>query len=131
MLLADSSQLRKLLGRLRSLGIRLSIDDFGTGYSNLAYRKRVELARRKIERSFVQRMTEDRNNAGIVRAIIEMAHSLELEAVAEGIEDHATLQRLVELGCECGQGFLCYPALPSDEFFRYACAHADRQASVA
>jgi len=120
LLIADSHHLRGLLVRLRALGIRLSIDDFGTGYSNLGYLKRFEVERLKIDQSFVRRLTENANDEGIVRAIIEMAHSLKLEAVAEGIENEATLARLIELGCEFGQGFLWAPALPADEFFNFA-----------
>jgi diguanylate cyclase (GGDEF)-like protein len=119
MLIADSHHLTGLLSRLRGLGIRLSIDDFGTGYSNLGYLKRFEVERLKIDQSFVRRLTENANDEGIVRAIIEMAHSLKLEAVAEGIENEATLNRLIELGCEYGQGFHWAPALPADEFFKF------------
>ncbi|MES2128258.1 MAG: EAL domain-containing protein [Pseudomonadota bacterium] len=120
LLIAEANHLGPLLGRLRGMGIRLSIDDFGTGYSNLGYLRRFEVERLKIDQSFVRRMTRDTHDEGIVRAIIEMAHSLKLEAVAEGIEDEATLARLIELGCEFGQGFHWSPALPPEEFFAFA-----------
>ena len=120
LLIAEANHLGPLLGRLRGMGIRLSIDDFGTGYSNLGYLRRFEVERLKIDQSFVRRMTRDTHDEGIVRAIIEMAHSLKLEAVAEGIEDEATLARLIELGCEYGQGFHWSPALPPEEFFAFA-----------
>jgi len=119
LLLAESSHLVPLLSRLRALGVRFSIDDFGTGYSNLGYLKRFEVERLKIDQSFVRHMMEDANAEGIVRAIIEMAHILKLELVAEGIEDLPTLQRLTELGCEFGQGFYWAPALPPDEFLEF------------
>lgn len=123
LLIADSKDLTDLLGRLRTQGIRLSIDDFGTGYSNLGYLKRFEVECLKIDQSFVRRMTENANDAGIVRAIIEMAHSLNLDVVAEGVEDAATLSRLIELGCEYGQGFHWSPALAPDDFVRYVATH--------
>ncbi len=119
LLMADSTSLTEMLVRLRGLGLRLSIDDFGTGYSNLGYLKNFEVHCLKIDQSFIRRMTVNNNDAGIVRAIIEMAHSLGLTVVAEGIEDAPTLQRLIELGCEYGQGFYWSPALPAENFFAY------------
>jgi len=120
LLIADSKHLGPLLRRLRDMGIRFSIDDFGTGYSNLGYLRRFEVERLKIDQSFVRRMTEDVNDESIVRAIIDMAHNLKLETVAEGIEDPATLARLIEMGCQFGQGYHWAPALPPDEFLAYA-----------
>ena len=131
LLIADSKDLTALLGRLRAMGIRLSIDDFGTGYSNLGYLKRFEVECLKIDQSFVRRMTENANDAGIVRAIIEMAHSLNLDVVAEGVENEAALCRLVELGCEFGQGFHWSPALPADEFVRYISSYQTQQPQLA
>ncbi len=126
LLIADSKDLNALLSRLRALGIRLSIDDFGTGYSNLGYLKRFEVECLKIDQSFVRRMTENTNDAGIVRAIIEMAHSLSLDVVAEGVETEAVLNRLIELGCEFGQGFHWSPALAPDDFVRFLNGHQAR-----
>lgn len=119
LLVADSENLTALLGRLRGMGIRLSIDDFGTGYSNLGYLKRFRLNCLKIDQSFIRRMTENGDDESIVRAIIEMAHSLKLVVVAEGVEDMATMQRLVELGCESGQGYYWSAALPPDQFRQF------------
>ncbi len=126
LLIADSKDLTDLLSRLRALGIRLSIDDFGTGYSNLGYLKRFEVECLKIDQSFVRRMTENANDAGIVRAIVEMAHSLSLDVVAEGVETEAVLNRLIELGCEYGQGFHWSPALAPDDFVRFMHTHRTR-----
>jgi len=120
LLIAESKHLSPLLGRLRAMGVRFSIDDFGTGYSNLGYLQRFQVERLKIDQSFVRRLSQDRNAEGIVRAIIEMAHSLRLDVIAEGVEDLPTLQRLIELGCSYGQGFLWAPALPPEEFFELA-----------
>jgi diguanylate cyclase (GGDEF)-like protein len=129
LLIAEASHLPAMLKRLRNMGIRLSIDDFGTGYSNLGYLRRFEVERLKIDQSFVRRMLRNSDDAGIVRAIIQMAHSLNLEAVAEGIEDGATLAALNALGCENGQGFHWSPALPPEEF--YAFVIQARQAGTA
>jgi EAL domain-containing protein (putative c-di-GMP-specific phosphodiesterase class I) len=126
LLIADSKDLTALLSRLRALGIRLSIDDFGTGYSNLGYLKQFEVECLKIDQSFVRRMTENANDAGIVRAIIEMAHSLSLDVVAEGVENEAVLNRLIELGCEFGQGFHWSPALAPVDFVRFLSNHRAR-----
>ncbi len=119
LLVADAIALSDMLGRLRAVGLRFSIDDFGTGYSNLGYLKRFKVERLKIDQSFVRRMNTDADDEGIVRAIIQMSHSLKLEAVAEGIEDAVTLKRLTEMGCNFGQGFHWSPALPPDEFLRF------------
>ena len=126
LLIADSKDLTALLSRLRALGLRLSIDDFGTGYSNLGYLKQFEVECLKIDQSFVRRMTENANDAGIVRAIIEMAHSLSLDVVAEGVENEAVLNRLIDLGCEFGQGFHWSPALAPDDFVRFLNEHRTR-----
>ena len=123
LLIADSEHLSGVLDRLRSMGIQFAIDDFGTGYSNLGYLKRFDVQRLKIDQSFVRRMTEKKCDEGIVRAIIEMAHCLDLEVVAEGVEDAATLARLTELGCEFGQGYHWSPALPAHEFLEFVRAH--------
>ncbi len=112
----DSSDLAGVLNRLRAKGVGFSIDDFGTGYSNLGYLKRFAVEYLKIDQSFVRRLIEDPHDEAIVQAIIQMAHSLKLELVAEGIEDAATLARLVEMGCDYGQGFHWSPALPPAEF---------------
>jgi EAL domain-containing protein (putative c-di-GMP-specific phosphodiesterase class I) len=123
LLVADAEHLSEILDRLHSIGIKFAIDDFGTGYSNLGYLKRFAVHRLKIDQSFVRQMTHSAHNEGIVRAIIEMAHCLQLEVVAEGVEDAPTFKRLVELGCEFGQGFLWSPALAASDFYRYVQQH--------
>jgi diguanylate cyclase len=116
LLIEESEHLNATLGRLRDQGIAFAIDDFGTGYSNLAYLKRFEVARLKIDQSFVRRMTVNPNDEAIVRAILQMAEALNLGVIAEGVEDRATLSRLRDLGCAQGQGFYWSPALPPAEF---------------
>lgn len=126
MLIDDTSQITERLGKLRAMGVSFSIDDFGTGYSNLGYLKRFEVERLKIDQSFIRRLTENAQDEAIVRAVIQMAHGLNLGVVAEGIEDEATLIRLVELNCDMGQGFLWAKGLPASELVAFV-ARANRE----
>ncbi|MFO1376358.1 MAG: EAL domain-containing protein [Steroidobacteraceae bacterium] len=96
--------LRKLQ-RLKALGVRIAIDDFGTGYSSLSYLHRFPIDILKIDRSFVQRLGEERDGAELARAIITLGDALGLEVVAEGIETEEQQRELLELGCVAGQGF--------------------------
>ncbi len=116
LLIQDSLALAESLASLRRMGVRFAIDDFGTGYSNLAYLKRFEVERLKIDQTFVRRLTDDVQDQAIVRAIVQMASSLNLFTVAEGVEDGATLALLGDLGCQQGQGFHWSPAVPAAEF---------------
>jgi len=116
MLLEDTPALTQKLRNLRAMGLSFSIDDFGTGYSNLSYLQRFEVERLKIDQSFVRRVPHSPQDEAIVHAIIQMARSLNLATVAEGIEDEATLARLKELGCTTGQGFYWSKALAPADF---------------
>jgi diguanylate cyclase (GGDEF)-like protein/PAS domain S-box-containing protein len=91
--------------QLKQLGVKLSIDDFGTGYSSLSYLKRFAVDKLKIDQSFVRDLVRNPDDAAIVRAIIQMAASLSLRILAEGVEDGATLALLREFGCEDAQGY--------------------------
>jgi diguanylate cyclase len=104
--MADPDRILEVVGRLRDLGVRLSLDDFGAGASSLGYIKRLAVDELKIDRSFVTTMAEDEDNAAIVGATIELAHSLGLSVVAEGVETPASLERLRALGCDQVQGYL-------------------------
>jgi diguanylate cyclase (GGDEF)-like protein len=113
---ADETLLR--LQALARLGVQLSIDDFGTGYSSLAYLKRFPIDRLKIDRSFVQGLPDDENDAAIVRAIVQMARALGKQVVAEGVETMPQRDFLVQAGCDQFQGFLFAPALDALSFAR-------------
>jgi diguanylate cyclase (GGDEF)-like protein len=101
-----------VLHSLHALGCRLALDDFGTGYSSLAYLRALPLDEVKIDKSFVLGMGSDRSNLAVVRSIIELAHSLGLSVVAEGVEDEAAAVALEQLGCDAMQGYLIAPPLP-------------------
>ena len=112
----ESVVLTDVLRSLRERGVSLCIDDFGTGYSNLGYLKRFEVEMLKIDQSFIQRLTDNSQDEAIVRAMVQVAHSLKLKVLAEGIEDAQTLEHLRGLGCDLGQGFLWAPGLAAEAF---------------
>ncbi len=95
----------ELLERLRAMGVRILLDDFGTGYSSLSYLHRFRIDYLKIDQSFVMRMTPDAKSSGVVRAILNLAEGMEIETIAEGIEDAGTAALLRELRCAYGQGY--------------------------
>nr|WP_298414197.1 EAL domain-containing protein [uncultured Halomonas sp.] len=105
-----------ILRRLRKLGIALSIDDFGTGYSNLSQLKRFPISCLKIDRSFTSGVNSDIQDAAIVKAVVALAHSLNLEVVAEGIETPEQLAFIREIKGQQYQGYLCSKALSSEDF---------------
>jgi EAL domain-containing protein (putative c-di-GMP-specific phosphodiesterase class I) len=104
-LLTDLDMSVRVLRRLRDRGVRVAIDDFGTGYASFAYLRHFPATELKIDRSFVDAMIGDRRTELLVRAMIEVAHRLGLEAVAEGVENEETLLRLVEMDCDIVQGY--------------------------
>jgi EAL domain-containing protein (putative c-di-GMP-specific phosphodiesterase class I) len=97
---------REVLSRLQSLRIRLKLDDFGTGYSSLSCLRTLHFDSLKIDRSFVQRVDSDPESGAIVEVIINLARSLRMTVVAEGVENEGQRTRLLDLGCDVGQGFL-------------------------
>lgn len=105
-----------VLQELHAMGIRLSVDDFGTGYSSLAYLRRLPIDELKIDRSFVQGMVTDLGDLAIVRAIIDLGHSLGMRVIAEGVEEEAGRDALRSMRCDAMQGFLLSRPLPIDRF---------------
>jgi predicted signal transduction protein with EAL and GGDEF domain len=111
--MANAERAIRVLEQLRSLGLRISIDDFGTGYSSLSYLHRFPLDILKIDRSFVSQLDNAEEGLQIIHTILSLAHSLNMEVVAEGIETEKHLAKLRALGCETGQGY--YFSKPVDE----------------
>ena len=110
----DSDRTTVMLEELKALGVRLALDDFGTGYSSLGYLRRFPVDAVKIDRTFVAELDHQDGQATIVAAIRDVARSLKLEVVAEGIETRAQLAALRSLGCDTGQGYLFARPLPAD-----------------
>ena len=114
-LVDDAERIAQQLSKLSAAGIKLAIDDFGTGYSNLSYLRSFNAGTLKIDRSFIATSTQWQNNAPLVNAIIQMAASLGMNTIAEGIETAEMAQTLRELGCNDGQGYYWSPAVPLAE----------------
>jgi diguanylate cyclase (GGDEF)-like protein len=104
--LVDETVMTGTLADLRALGLTVAVDDFGTGYSSVSRLADRHWDALKIDRSFVTDIHDDPARAGVVRAMIALAHALQLRSIAEGVEDEATLEKLRELGCDAAQGYL-------------------------
>jgi diguanylate cyclase (GGDEF)-like protein/PAS domain S-box-containing protein len=120
----DAEQFVAMLNELNDLGVQIAIDDFGTGYSSLSYLKRFPVDRLKVDRSFVQDIATDSDDATIVRTIIALGHNLGLKVVAEGVETEQQLQFLRENDCDELQGYLYGKPLSAEEFAKRALAEA-------
>jgi diguanylate cyclase (GGDEF)-like protein len=114
-IITDPDRVQSTLVRLRALGVRLSVDDFGTGYSSMAYLQSMPLNELKIDRSFVRDVHESGSNEAIVRAIIELARALDLEVVAEGVENESARAVLEALGCPYAQGYYMSRPVPATD----------------
>lgn len=114
-LLVDPIRAVEIIHSLSRIGIKVEIDDFGTGYSSLSYLKRLPLSALKIDRSFVADISSDSHNEVIVQSTVQMAHNLGLQVVAEGVEDEATLLKMMRLGCDMIQGYYFAKPIPGDE----------------
>ena len=117
-LMAHTERTVKTLQALKGMGVRLAIDDFGTGFSSLSYLKRFPLDVLKIDRTFINDITTDPDDAAITLATIEMAHTLKLKVIAEGVETKPQLEFLTKNGCDMYQGYLFSKPVPSTELPR-------------
>jgi diguanylate cyclase (GGDEF)-like protein len=114
--LEDPAVSARLLHRLRDAGIRVSIDDFGTGHSSFAYLQQLPATELKIDRSFIADMSLGLRQHKLVRSLIDLARNLEMDVVAEGVEDRETMELLRDLGCDRAQGYYIGHPMPASEF---------------
>ena len=114
-MMSELDVVEDVLAQLRSLGVELSVDDFGTGYSSLAFLQRVRVNEVKVDRSFVAGLADSDSARALVRATVQLAHSLGARAVGEGVEDEALAAVLRELGCDYGQGYHLGRPMPADD----------------
>jgi diguanylate cyclase (GGDEF)-like protein len=119
MVMKDPDQAVKLMHKLRGMGVRLTIDDFGTGYSSLGYLKRFPINSLKVDRSFVRDLPHSRDDIAITRAVIAMAHSLQMNVIAEGVELKEQLDTLRNEGCDEFQGYICRPPLAEEDLLHF------------
>jgi len=125
-LIQDAEATLEAIRRLKSLGIKLSVDDFGTGYSSLTYLKRFSVDKLKIDQSFVRDLARDPEDAAIVRAIIQMAHSLRLRTIAEGVETEELASLLRVFHCDEIQGYWLARPMPAREMEDFLRSHQTR-----
>ncbi len=110
---------RKLLNEIAATGVKISIDDFGTGYSSLSYLKNLPVTEVKIDKTFVTHLMTNESDATIVRAIIDLAHSLGCNAVAEGVENQETMETITAWGCDTAQGYYIGAPLDPNAFLSF------------
>ena len=113
-IMGDPQKVITTLNNIRSLGVRFAIDDFGTGYSSFAYLTKLPVKSIKIDKSFVLSLDKDRDNALIVRSIIDLSHNLGLKVVAEGVESATSRDMLKSFGCDEAQGYFYSRPQPAD-----------------
>jgi EAL domain-containing protein (putative c-di-GMP-specific phosphodiesterase class I) len=105
-LMRDPEATARRLRQLKALGVRIAIDDFGTGYSSLSYLRQFPADAVKIDRSFISGIAASKQSASLIRTLVQLGQALEIETLAEGIEDQAQLETLQRERCDHGQGFL-------------------------
>ena len=123
-LMSNLDAARKQLSRLSKRGIKCSLDDYGTGYSSLTYIKNLPLDNLKIDRSFISKLTENDQDRVIAHSTINLAHSLGLKVIAEGVEDEDTLHELARQGCDFIQGYYISEPLDPQSFAKLYWEHA-------
>ena len=124
--MSDPEHALPVLRRLHALGVRIAVDDFGTGYSSLAYLRRLPVDEVKIDKSFVFGMGSDLSDLAVVKAIVDLGHSLGLTVVAEGVEEDAARDQLLEMGCDIAQGYLISRPLGRERFDAWLQARTQR-----
>ena len=122
-LIQDAEQTLDAVRRLKALGVKLSVDDFGTGYSSLIYLKRFAVDKLKIDQTFIRDLVSDPDDAAIVRAIIEMAHSLKLKTIAEGVESEELANLLRIFNCDEIQGYWFARPMPAEQLEAFVRNH--------
>jgi EAL domain-containing protein (putative c-di-GMP-specific phosphodiesterase class I) len=125
-LMEDTRQSGETLRTLKRLGLRIAIDDFGTGFSSLSRLRRFPVDVLKVDRSFVAGMDSDEEDTAIVKAVVGLAHSLGMTAIAEGVESPGQLAALRLIGCDAAQGFSISPPLDSESVTSFLLAHTAR-----
>ncbi|MGH3931066.1 MAG: putative bifunctional diguanylate cyclase/phosphodiesterase [Pseudonocardiaceae bacterium] len=128
--MSDPERALPVLRRLHGMGIRIAVDDFGTGYSSLAYLRRLPVDEVKIDKSFVLGLASDLGDLAVVRAIVDLGHSLGLTVIAEGVEEDGTRDQLVEMGCDIAQGYLISRPLGAERFDAWLQARTIRARGV-
>ncbi len=123
--MAEHSRVLDTLVALEALDVELSLDDFGTGYSSMFMLKRLPVSEIKVDRSFVSKLADRGEDASIVRSIIDLAHALGLQAVAEGVETVEVWEQLQDLGCDTAQGWYVARPMPADAATAWLHEHAD------
>jgi len=117
--MTDSHLAAEVLESLRAIGVRLAVDDFGTGNASLTYLKQMAIDELKIDKSFITHYADNQNDAIIVRSTVDLAHSLGLWVVAEGVEDRSTLDDLRRIGCDTAQGYHLSRPMTASELERW------------
>jgi EAL domain-containing protein (putative c-di-GMP-specific phosphodiesterase class I) len=129
-LMDDVQHAVETLEELRTIGVKVAIDDFGTGYSSLAYLRSFPVDVLKVDRSFVQGLGPDPEDSAIVAAVVQLAHTLDLRAVAEGVETDEQLELLRRLGCDEAQGYLFSKPVPAEDMAAFLVLPTIAQAGV-
>jgi diguanylate cyclase (GGDEF)-like protein len=129
-IMADPTGAVVTLQGLRAVGVKLSIDDFGTGHSSLSRLRELPIQEVKIDKSFVQRLAADPRDRAVVRSVVQLGHALDLQVVAEGVEDAATVEHLAAEGCDLIQGYFISPPLPATQFDTWLAGRPTRPANT-
>ncbi|WP_421864167.1 bifunctional diguanylate cyclase/phosphodiesterase [Motiliproteus sp.] len=115
----EADYLLDILKQIKARGVQVAIDDFGTGFSSLSYLQRLSIDRLKIDRAFVDQLCESQDSRSIAEMVIELSHSLNLQVIAEGVEDQQQAERLAELGCHEAQGYFYAKPMEADALLRW------------